>query len=101
MLRQIDEIWLIIQGRNYSELRSLVERELNASRAALHTSELYMLTSKINHDNAVDYLTNFGSLEPIFRHQLRKAASSVAVSKNGEKINKQASLYQPDVSNIH
>ena len=59
-----------------------------------------MITSKQNHGNVVDYQSKFGSLEPIFRNQLKKSASSIAVSTNGEEINKQASRYQPDVSNI-
>ena len=101
VLREIDEIWLIILGRNYSELRSLVERELNLSRGALQDSDRYISESKLMHNNVVEYGPKFDSFEAIFRNQLRKASSSVAVSKNGERINNQASSYKPDVSNIY
>ena len=101
VLKDINEIRLIISGRNYSDLRSLVEKELNLSRGALRDSDGYLADSKLMHRNAVEYGEKFDSLEPIFRNQLKKASSSVADSKNAEKINKQASSYQPDVSNIY
>lgn len=101
MLREIDEIRSIILGRNYSELRSLVERELNLSRGALRDSDRYIFESKLMHGNVVEYGPKFDSFEAIFRNQLRKASSSVADSKNGERINKQASSYKSDVSDAY
>ena len=101
VLKKIEEIRHTIESRNYSTLRSLVESELNASREALSDSELNMIRSKQTHDSAMDYEAEFGSLEPIFRNQLKKAASSLAVSRIGEKINEQASLYEPDAIILH
>ena len=100
LLKKIEENRHTIESRNYSALRLLVESELKASRKALLDSELNMIRSKETHVRVMDYENTFGSFEPIFRNQLKKAAASLAVSRNGEKINEQASLYQPDVSNI-
>ena len=100
ILRQIDEIRLVISGRNYTGLRLLVERQLNLSRGALQSSNEYLATSNITHQNVVEYGPKFDIFERIFRNQQNKARSSNAISKNADEIIQRTSKYNPDVSKI-
>ena len=99
ILKQIHEIRLIVEGRNYSELRALVEEEHAKSISAERRSHFYSNESMSRYNQVLDNKARFNSLEPIFRNQLKKAAVSVLESKKAQEINKKASKYQPNVSN--
>ncbi|XP_028412186.1 laminin subunit alpha-like, partial [Dendronephthya gigantea] len=96
ILKKIHEIRLIVEGRNYSELRALVEEELRESFSAQRRSNFYLLESVMLHGEVLSNKGQFNSLEPIFRNQLKKAAASVLDSRIAQEINKKALKYQPD-----
>ena len=98
VLKETEHILVIIEGKNYTWLREMVEKEKRLA------SEL--LTDMKNEKNDTDNLHKriFG-LQPklddvskTFNNQIDKSKTSLKDSKEGQKLNELSMTYDPEVN---
>lgn len=97
VLENTVKILIIIQGRNYTELRKLAESEYKLAFNASKHSNIRLNETNYLYNEILKYRPRLLDLNATFRNQIERSLKTMVTSMEGATLNNLAKTYKSEV----